>query len=301
MRLIFAAVVSFVCFLTSPAFAQAGAQLNDPFGGRFGAAEVALSPAEALRQHALMETALAGLAPQRPGQLDVYVVAVGLWGDPVFESEATQTASALTQSLGAQGRTIVLSAGAGTAPRNYPAATPMNIQSVLGRVGQALDPAEDLVVLFFTSHGNQQGLALHEQNRVRGVYSPMALSASLRDAGITRRVVILSACYSGVFVPALANDDTIVLTAASRDRQSFGCQPEREWTYFGDAVVNQGLRAGKPLLQAFDDGVGLIAQWEQRDRFTPSNPQSHRGPRAMEALRSAEAAASRAANGSNRR
>lgn len=269
------------------------ASQQDPFRNQVGALAIAFSPPEALRQHELLNAALDGLQPQRPGVQDVYVIAAGLWGDPVFESEASRSADALARSLGAQGRTLVLSAGAGSAPRTYPAASPDHLQIAIGKVGDLIDPAEDLVVLFLTSHGAPNGLSLHEQTRMRGVFSPTALASSLRDAGVNRRIVIISACYSGVFLMPLANDDTIVLTAAARDRTSFGCQPENEWTYFGDAVVNRGLMQGKPLLQAFTDGQALIAQWEARDGFTPSNPQSYLGDNALIALRDAEAAARR--------
>ena len=275
--------------LSSPGWAQS----RSPFAGPLGAAEIALPPEEALQQHQAMQAALDQLAPQRPGQQDVYVIAAGLWGDPVFESEASRTAAALARSLGAEGRTLVLAAGQAGTPRRFPAASPSHLQIAFARVGQLIDPQEDLVVIFLTSHGGPAGMSLREARRLDGNLSPFALSASLSSAGISRRVVILSACFSGVFVPALANDDTIVMTAAARDRQSFGCQPEREWTYFGDAVVNQGLMAGKSLLQSFEDGVALINTWEQRDNFTPSNPQRHIGSQARTALEAAEAAARR--------
>lgn len=288
----FVAAALAAALVCGPSAAQTGASAaRDPLGGRLGALEAAFTPAEALRQHQLINAAIEGLAPQRAGQVDVYVVAAGLWGDPVFESEATQAAAALSQALGAQGRTLVLTAGGPPGARRFPAANPHHLQIALGRVGALIDPAEDLVVVFLTSHGNPTGMAFHEQTRLRGTLSPPALAAALTAAGISRRVVIVSACYSGVFVAPLANEDTIVLTAAARDRQSFGCQPEREWTYFGDALINQGLRAGKPLLQAFEEGRGLIDQWERRDNFTPSNPQSHIGSRAQRALQTAEAAA----------
>ncbi|MFX5684818.1 C13 family peptidase, partial [Acinetobacter baumannii] len=69
----------------------------------------------------------------------------------------------------------------------------------------------------------------------------------LDGLGIKRRVVILSACFAGVFVPVLASDDTAVLTAASSDRTSFGCQADADWTFFGDALVNHALRKAQPL------------------------------------------------------
>jgi len=46
---------------------------------------------------------------------------------------------------------------------------------------------------------------------------------------------------------------TAVLTAAAPDRTSFGCQPSREWTFFGDALFNRSLRPGVDLRRAFSD------------------------------------------------
>lgn len=293
MRRFKIAMLALLALCAPLAAAQGPAAPQDPFRNQVGALSLAFSPPEALRQHQLLTAALDGLRPQRPGVQDVYVVAAGLWGDPVFEREASRTAEALMRGLGAQGRTLVLTAGAGAAPRTFPAASPDNLQIALGQVGALIDPEEDLVVLFLTSHGAPQGLSLHEQSRMRGVFSPAALAGSLREAGVSRRIVIISACYSGVFISPLANDDTVVLTASARDRTSFGCQPENEWTYFGDAVINQGVMQGKPLLQAFTEGQALIAQWEARDGFTPSNPQSYIGDDALVALRNAEAAARR--------
>jgi hypothetical protein len=253
-----------------------------------GAMELAFSPQEALRQHDLMAASLNGLRPERAGVQDVYVIAAGLWGDPVFEREASRSAEALAESLGAEGRAIVMTAGGPIGPRSYPAASPEHLQQAIGKVGALINPTEDLVVVFITSHGSPAGAALHEQGRLRGTLSPNALAGSLREAGIARRIVIVSACYSGVFVPALANDDTIVMTAASADRQSFGCEPNNDWTFFGDALISHGVMQGKPLLRAFEEGRTLISQWEQRERATPSNPQIFVGDNAVEALRAIE-------------
>ena len=62
----------------------------------------------------------------------------------------------------------------------------------------------------------------------------------------------MSACYAGIFVPPLANDDTIVMTAADAKSTSFGCAPEREWTYFGDALFRQSMLPGWDFQQAFE-------------------------------------------------
>jgi Peptidase C13 family len=78
-------------------------------------------------------------------------------------------------------------------------------------------------------------------------------------------------------VPMLANDDTIVLTAADAKSASFGCAPERDWTYFGDAFFRLSLRPGTDLRHAFDNARVLIRGWELMDRAPPSNPQGHFG------------------------
>ncbi len=60
-------------------------------------------------------------------------------------------------------------------------------------------------------------------------------------------------------MPALANDDTIVLTAADAKSTSFGCAPERDWTYFGDAFFKKhSLRPGADFRRAFDNARVLI-------------------------------------------
>lgn len=265
---------------------------RDPFNGQFGSVELAPPPAEAARLAKLMGDALDGLAPQRPGQLDVYLISASLWGDPVFEREAEQAEEILRAHLGAQGRSIILSAG-GQAERRYPAATPDNIAAAIGQVGALADPNEDLVVLFITSHGQQDGAAvIREHNRIGAMLRPTHLRDLLRQANIRNRMVIVSSCFSGAFIAPLMDDNTIVLTAAAPDRSSFGCQPQREWTFFGDAYFNRAVRGGAPLLAAFDEAKRLIERWEQEQNLSPpSNPQRFVGPRAAELLRQAERAA----------
>lgn len=261
----------------------------DPFNGQFGALEIAQPPREAARQAQLMGDALAALQPQRPGRVDTYLIVAGLWSDAVFEREAKQAEEIMRRHFGAEGRSILLSAG-GDGPRAYPAATPDNISAAIGRVGALIDPEEDLVVVFVTSHGGPDGAAgLREHNRMSGSLRPAHLRDMLVGAGIRSRVVIVSACFSGAFIAPLMDDNTIVLTAAAPDRTSFGCLPQNYWTFFGDALFNQNLRNGGSLLQAFDRSKVLIDRWEREQNLTPpSNPQRHVGARAAELLRRAE-------------
>jgi len=99
------------------------------------------------------------------------------------------------------------------------------------------------------------------------------LKTMLDASGARYRVVIVSACYSGVFARALADPRTLVITAASADRSSFGCQDGAAWTYFGDAFYNQALRRQASLEDAFAEAKRLVTERERREGFEPSNPQ----------------------------
>ena len=52
-------------------------------------------------------------------------------------------------------------------------------------------------------------------------------------------MVIISACFSGVFVPPLAGPNRMVLTAARPDRTSFGCGEEDRYPYFDTCMLDQ--------------------------------------------------------------
>jgi hypothetical protein len=95
----------------------------------------------------------------------------------------------------------------------------------------------------------------------------------LDRTSVQHRVVIISACYSGVFVGPLANANTLVLTAADSDHSSFGCQDKVKWTYFGDAFFNRALRHTADLRSAFVTARKFISAREKHDGLVPSNPQ----------------------------
>jgi Peptidase C13 family len=278
-----------IAIVAASAGAAAAQQGPDPFNGQFGVIEVPPPPQEAIHDEALMSAALDGLQPQRPGHVDTYVLAAALWGDPVFEREASQGAAILASHFGAEGRTIILSAGGELGERRYPAATPTHLFAAIGRIGQLIDPDEDLVVVFLTSHGSPDGtIALRENNRLQASMRPVHLREALQSAGVRNKLVIVSSCFSGAFIAPLMNPQTVVLTASAPDRSSFGCQADRDWTFFGDAFFNQSVRSGGSLLAAFDHSKTLISQWESARNFTPSNPQRFVGARGAAVVAAAE-------------
>jgi hypothetical protein len=106
----------------------------------------------------------------------------------------------------------------------------------------------------------------------------------LSASGARYRVVIISACYSGVFARALADRRTLVITAAAPDRPSFGCEDGATWTYFGDAFFNQALRHSWRLDDAFCRAREIVTKRERKEGFKPSRPQMAGGSEVLALL-----------------
>jgi hypothetical protein len=102
--------------------------------------------------------------------------------------------------------------------------------------------------------------------------TPGKLADMLAWTGVRHKVVVISACYSGVFIPRLANPNMLVITAADAEHQSFGCRDKAKWTYFGDAFFNVALRQAKSLTDAFFVARTLVQKRELREHIEPSNP-----------------------------
>jgi hypothetical protein len=231
-------------------------------------------PAKAmLADHRKLDAALAALLPQRKAMVDAYVVSIALDSDPVFGREAREAGKVLARRFDAEGRTLVFAGSNGSGPSELPAGSLESLTLALARVAEVMDRQQDVLVLYTTSHGAKVGIAYHDGDTGYGILSPERLAGLLDELGIKNRVLILSACYSGIFVRKLMSDDTALFTAASSDRTSFGCMAENDWTFFGDAMINHALRKPQPLAAASDEARGLIGDWEAAGNLTPSNPQ----------------------------
>ncbi len=208
------------------------------------------------------------LEPQRPGIVDAYILSFGLWGpQSVFESEAKGAARVLEAALDARGRSIVRFNG----KRRF-GARPETLFAAAKAVGAVLDAEEDVAVVLITSHGLPEGVGL-VMGRDQRLVTPEDVRRLLAATGARHRVLIVSACYSGVFAKALADERTLVITAAAPDKPSFGCQDGATWTYFGEAFFAQALRDERRLDAAFAKARDLVTAREKREGFDPSNPQ----------------------------
>src|SRR5437870_5784724 len=207
--------------------------------------------------------ALSAASAAPAAERKVAVVAFGLYGDQsVFESEANGAARMLADRLG--GDPVIVRANT----KSRADVTVKTLGTTLRAVAAGMDRKNDILALTLTSHGAPVGLAV-KAGRALEVLSPSELAAALARTGVRHRIVIISACYSGVFIPALANADTLVITAADAKHPSFGCRDGAVWTYFGDAFFNKALRRKANLREAFALAHTLVRARELRQHFAP--------------------------------
>jgi hypothetical protein len=224
-----------------------------------------------------LQGAIARLQPQRPGTVDAYVIVAALDADPVFNREAREAGRVLARRFDAEGRTLVLARDEG-ADKAGAQASPVALAHALDSVAAKMNPDEDVLVLYTTSHGSPDaGLNFRDPVLGSAVIAPGQLAAMLDHSGAKNRLLILQACFSGQFVRSLRNHSTIVVTAAAADRSSFGCQAGNDWTFFGDALINHAFRQPLPLDIQLQRAVALIAAAEDREQLEPSNPQVSEG------------------------
>lgn len=250
------------------------AQVNETMAKQGWSMEQGRTPEWHLAQHEKLSKAIAEIAPQRKGIVDAYVVVIGLDSDPVFKKETAEVLNVLQRRFGATTRSIRLAAGSGTDGMDAPQGSPGNLAIALASIAKKMDLNEDVLVLYSTSHGSKElGLVYRDGEEGFGMIAPERLKLLLDELNFKRRILLLSACYSGIFVPELADDDSVIVTAASSNRPSFGCTPGNDWTFFGDALVNNALRKSQPMAKAAEEATGLISMWEAKLGLQASNPQ----------------------------
>lgn len=124
-------------------------------------------------------------------------------------------------------------------------------------------------LLYITSHGSPDGVRVGDD-----IVSPTDLAIMVNNAcGHNPAVVIVSACFSGIFIPAISAADRLVITAARPDRTSFGCSTKAKYTYFDNCVLS-AFPASHDFPDLAASAKQCVAREEQDTGMSPpSDPQ----------------------------
>ncbi|SEM95205.1 Uncharacterized conserved protein [Pseudomonas sp. ok272] len=224
-----------------------------------------------LAQGRLLEEALADVPPSTPA-IELYTLTLGGDGkQSVFLRESDYVSNMLASRFGAYGQIRLVN------HRDHLADRPMATRESLRRAALTLaerSGPEDLLFIYLTSHGTQAHELVLDEPRMELADLPAdELAAVLAPLKNRDKVIVISACYSGGFIPALKDERTLIMTASRADRVSFGCSEEADFTYFGDALFAQALNRTDDLEHAFKLAKATVAERELADNFDPSEPQ----------------------------
>lgn len=244
--------------------------------------------AEALlfEQPERIDAALATL--QRDPSADAQAFFVGFAGvgeEKEFAGEIAQAAKVIGARYATGARSLSL-VNEQRDLEGAPLATVSGLRYALKGIATRMRLDRDVLFLAISSHGGRNAvIAVSNSQLPLDDLTDTDLAEALQESGIQWRVIILSACYAGAFIPSLRDPQTIVITAAAADRSSFGCSNDRDMTYFGEAFYRDALPKSRSLRDAFERTRAAIAIRERREGVTASNPQAYFGAKIEAKLR----------------
>lgn len=133
-------------------------------------------------------------------------------------------------------------------------------------------------LVFLTSHGSENGFFLSQHDGVGGLLPPRTLDWLLdKHCGQRPTVAIVSACYSGIFLEeGMEQPNRIIITAARRDRPSFGCSADQVYTYFDKCLLDSWTWS-YTWSELYDRTRNCVAEREVEMGARPSEPQAFFG------------------------
>jgi hypothetical protein len=132
-------------------------------------------------------------------------------------------------------------------------------------------------LFYVSSHGSPDGAVFGPADTL----TPLKLNLVLdKVCGARPTVVVISACFSGVFLPTIEAPNRMVMTAARPDRSSFGCSDKDRYPYF-DACILQSLPTSPDFLVLSRKARDCVSKRETDEQLEPaSEPQTWVGGQA---------------------
>src|SRR3954470_1519703 len=168
-------------------------------------------------------------------------------------------------------------AGIGFSPANTlqfsvdpaPDAQHTSIPSIATGLWDLSNRAPGGCLIYFTSHGAPDGIVTDQSRWEPDKFAPVVDNA----CGSKPSVIVMSACFSGIFVPALAGPNRLVMSAARPDRTSFGCGESDHYTFFDTCFLQSLGQVGAFPTEADPTRRCVAARERQLGAEPPSEPQ----------------------------
>ena len=229
---------------------------------RAGARRQARARPQARAKRSLCRSALAGWAEQS-----------------IFIKELDGGLEALASVLPIKGHTVRLINHRDTV-KKIPLANFPNFAAAVHAIGNIMDRGNDVLIMLMTSHGYRRPALRLQLPGDQGVeLTPQQVAADARRRGHQEsRSDRFGLLIRESFVPPLANDNTIVLTAADAAAHVLRLRSRARLDVFRRCLLpSQPASRAPDFESAFNHARILIHGWETMDHATPSNPQGSFG------------------------
>lgn len=151
---------------------------------------------------------------------------------------------------------------------------PTSAAEAIRGVAEVTSRATRGCLIYFTSHGNREEMVFGPDGRL----NPTSMTGLVRNwCGDRPTVVVVSACFSGIFVDALSGPNRMIITAARRDRSSFGCSEDAVYPYFDGCIISS-LPTATDFIALANATRACIKAREEAEGLAPaSEPQTFIG------------------------
>lgn len=258
--------------LTQTGIWRGGELVINQTGERF---KLTSSVEAALNEHPeRLQSMLKQLPEGNPNEIELYFV--GIAGDGsqrVFEREVLSAQTLLNERFDLNARSALL-INSFEASDDFPLATVDSIEKTLSTVAEKMNAEQDILFVYMTSHGSPDHEFYLNHNGMSLVDLPSHyFSQMIESLPVTHKVIGISACYSGGFIPSLEDKHHLVFSSAHKNNTSFGCSDDNDFTYFGRALFQEALMQTHSFRHAFHMAYEQVTEWETEQNFEPSKPQ----------------------------
>ena len=167
----------------------------------------------------------------------VFYVGLALWGGEKWSEGDVETISLVISELYPERRMIpfVFSNKETNLPTSYHSFNAEMIKKVSTFISKRIQP-NDILWIFISSHGEKNLVVNRVGNRKGEALNGEEINGFISKFKNVQKVIVISSCYSGSLIEKINDSKSIIMTAASKDRSSFGCSPSNSNTWFVNSM-----------------------------------------------------------------